>query len=149
MTEAKIEGTSVTLTHHANAPIERVFKAFTDGDELSKWFGPEDHKISSAEMDPRMGGAYRLAIDVSGGEIHTVRGVIKELVEPSLIVYTWSWEEDDAADEHESLVTIRFAAAAGGTDIELIHTQLASPESAERHTSGWSGCLIELDRYLA
>ena len=148
MAEAKIEGTSVTLTHHANAPIERVFQAFTDADELSKWFGPENFTIGVSEMDRRVGGAYRIAMHAPDGEVYTVKGVIQDLVEPTLIAYTWTWEEDDEAEEHESLVTIRFTDANGGTEIELIHTQLASGESAQSHTSGWTSSFNDLDRYL-
>jgi|GEM_PF-6103370 len=36
MTKTKAEGATLTLTHHAEAPIERVFKAFTDAAELHK-----------------------------------------------------------------------------------------------------------------
>ena len=149
MAEAKIEDTSVTLTHHAAAPIERVFRAFTDAAELSRWFGPETFTIGVAEMDTRVGGAYRIAMHAPDGEVYTVKGTIQELIEPSLISYTWSWEEEDEAQEHESLVTIKFVAAHGGTDIELVHTQLASNESAESHTSGWTSTFNDLDRHLA
>ena len=105
MTETKTEGTSVTLTHHAEAPIERVFRAFTDASELKRWFGPGDMVVNSAEMDARVGGAYRIEMHSPDDEIYTVKGVIQELSEPDTIVYTWSWEEDDQADEHESLET--------------------------------------------
>jgi uncharacterized protein YndB with AHSA1/START domain len=37
MTETKVEGATLTLTHHAAAPIGRVFQAFTDAAELHKW----------------------------------------------------------------------------------------------------------------
>ncbi len=46
MAETEIEGTSVTLTHHADAPVERVFRAFTDAGKLSSWFGPEGYSIT-------------------------------------------------------------------------------------------------------
>ena len=149
MAEAKIEGTSVTLTHHASAPIERVFRAFTEVEELSSWFGPEGFEITLSEMDARIGGAYRITMQSPEGEDYTVHGVLVELIEPTLIAYTWSWEEDDEADEHESLVTIRFAADAGGTQIELVHTHLASEESVQSHTSGWTSTFNDLDRHLA
>ena len=65
------------------------------------------------------------------------------------IVYTWTWEEDDAVDEHESLVTLNFRSAGGGTDIELVHIRLASDESAQRHSEGWTSTFNDLDRFLA
>ena len=75
--------------------------------------------------------------------------MIQRLSEPELIEYTWFWEEDDEADEHESLVTISLSSSDSGTDIELVHTQLASEESAGRHNEGWTSCFSSLDRYLS
>ena len=148
MTETKTKGTSVTLSHHAEAPIERVFRAFTDAGELKRWFGPGSMVIKSVEMDSRVGGAYRIEMQSPDGEIFTVKGEIRQLSEPHTIVYTWSWEEEDGAEEHESLVSIKLSSAEGGTDIELVHTQLASDESAQRHSEGWVSTFNELDRYL-
>ncbi len=148
MTETKTEGATLTLSPHAKAPIERVFRAFTDAGELKRWFGPEGMKVNSVEMDARVGGAYRIEMQSPDGEIYTVKGVVQELSEPDTIVYTWTWEEEDEAEEHESLVTIKLSSVAGGTDIELVHTQLASDESAQRHSEGWAACFSSLDRHL-
>ena len=103
MTETKLEGASLSLTHHANAPVDRVYQAFTDGAQLKQWFGHEDFVVEEASMDARVGGAYRVAMRSPEGELFTVRGVIQQLSEPDLIVYTWAWEEDDEAEEHQSL----------------------------------------------
>ena len=100
-------------------------------------------------MDARVGGNYRISLRAPDGAVFTVKGVIQRLNEPDLIEYTWSWEEDDEAEEHESLVTISLSSEGGGTDIELVHTQLASDASAERHNEGWTSTLNELARYLA
>ena len=73
MTETKTEAT-LSLTHHAEAPIERVFRALTDASELKRWFGPESMVIKSAEMDARVGGANRIEMQSPDGEIYTVKG---------------------------------------------------------------------------
>ena len=149
MTETNVESASLTLTHHADAPIERVFQAFTNAADLKVWFGHEGYSKDLVEMDARVGGNYRISLRAPDGEVFTVKGVIQRLNEPDLIEYTWSWEEDDEAEEHESLVTISLSSGgAGGTDIELVHTQLASDASAERHNEGWTSTLNELARYL-
>jgi uncharacterized protein YndB with AHSA1/START domain len=148
MTETRLEGNSVTLTHHAEAAIERVFRAFADAGELKCWFGPEGMGIKSAQMDARVGGAYRVEMQSPDGDIYTVKGTIQELSQPDTIAYTWTWEEDEEADEHESLVTIRLTSTGESTDIELIHTRLASDESAQRHREGWTSTFSDLERYL-
>ena len=59
MTETKVEGATLTLTHHAAAPIGRVFQAFTDAAQLHKWFGHESFTVENVHMDTRLGGDYR------------------------------------------------------------------------------------------
>ena len=139
MTETKAEGVSLTLTHTVAGPADRVFRALTSADELKKWFCPEGFEVPVVEMDARIGGAYRIEMKAPDGEIYAVSGTIKELSPPDLLSYTWTWEEDEAEEEHESLVTYRLSADGDGTKVELVHTQLASDESAGRHQEGWEG----------
>ena len=100
-------------------------------------------------MDTRVGGHYRIVIRAPDGEQLSSKGVIQRLNEPELIEYTWTWEEDDEAEEHESLVTSARSSSDNGTNIELVHTQLASEESAARHNEGWTSCFGSLDTYLS
>src|ERR1700686_1800927 len=41
---------------------ERVFDAFTDPDQLTKWWWPTGFACPAAEVDLRVGGKYRLAM---------------------------------------------------------------------------------------
>ena len=50
MTETKAEGATLTLTHHTDAPIGRVFRAFTDAAEEENELGP-DKGIYMHSMD--------------------------------------------------------------------------------------------------
>jgi uncharacterized protein YndB with AHSA1/START domain len=147
MTETKTEGVSLTLTHTVAAPADRVFRALTSAEELKKWFCPEEFEVPIADMDVRVGGEYRIEMKAPDGEIYAVRGVIEELSPPNLLSYTWSWEEDEG-EEHESKVTYRLSPDGDGTRIELVHTQLASDESAQRHQEGWNGCFANLSKHL-
>jgi uncharacterized protein YndB with AHSA1/START domain len=49
-------GDVVRLERTFEADIERVFRAFTDPDELVRWWGPMDVRTSVAEIDLRVGG---------------------------------------------------------------------------------------------
>ena len=46
-------------------------------------------------------------------------------------------------------MTIALSSSDNGTNIELVHTQLASEESAARHNEGWTSCFGSLDTYLS
>ena len=45
---------------------ERVFDAFTDPDQLTKWWWPTGFACPAAEVDLRVGGKYRLAMEWPG-----------------------------------------------------------------------------------
>ena len=48
------------------ASPERVFDAFTDPEQLMKWWWPNGFTCPAAEVDLRVGGRYRLAMEWPG-----------------------------------------------------------------------------------
>lgn len=48
------------------ASPERVFDAFTDPVQLEKWWWPNGFSCPAAEVDLRVGGMYRLAMEWPG-----------------------------------------------------------------------------------
>ena len=49
-------GDSVRIVKLVRAPIEMVYRAFIDPDELVRWMHPDDFTGVSATNDPRVGG---------------------------------------------------------------------------------------------
>ncbi|MDQ2679528.1 MAG: SRPBCC domain-containing protein [Candidatus Eremiobacteraeota bacterium] len=127
-----------------NASRERVFAAWTQPEIAARFLGPDDITIPKVEMDVRTGGSYRIAMHRPDGETWYVGGVYREVRAPERLCMTWRWEEDNTADEHESLLTLEFNEVNGGTELVLIHEQLATEESRAGHESGWSMILDKL-----
>jgi uncharacterized protein YndB with AHSA1/START domain len=79
----------VLITRIFDAPRERVFRAWTDPDEVAAWYGPEhfDTPRERIHIDPRVGGRYELTMVQRGsGAEFPIGYEIVELVEPELIV---------------------------------------------------------------
>jgi uncharacterized protein YndB with AHSA1/START domain len=79
----------VLITRIVDAPRERVFRAWTDPDEVAEWYGPEhmDAPRERIRIDPRVGGRWELTMVQRGGVAEFTIGYdILELVEPELIV---------------------------------------------------------------
>lgn len=137
---------SLTLKRHINAPVAKVFRAWTEGETLKRWFGPSDAmKVVIAETDLKVGGRYRIVLEQPDGEQHRVGGVYREIVTDQRLVFTWAWE---STPERESLVTVEVKAADGGTSLTLTHAQFADEEARDRHNHGWTGSLDRLERTL-
>ena len=56
------------------APPERVFNALVTADELAKWWGPKGFTSPSIELDPRVGGSYRIAMQPPEGDVFHLSG---------------------------------------------------------------------------
>ena len=128
--------------------FERVFDAWTNPELAMKFFGPGDVTVPEMEMDVRTGGTYRIVMVMPDGERMNVGGTYREVRAPERLSMTWRWEEDDPADEFDTLLTLDFNEVAGGTELVLTHEQLASVESRDRHADGWGKILDQLEATL-
>ena len=63
---------------------DTIFRFFTDPELMVRWMG------TSAEVDPRPGGIYRVNVDGA----HVARGEFVEVSSPERVVFTWGWESD-------------------------------------------------------
>ncbi len=138
---------SLTLSRRLNASPEQVYAAWTEPKQLIRWFGPENiNAITHAETDVRVGGRFRVIMEDDKGELHNVSGVYQEVVPHTKLRFTWSWI---TTPERESVVTVTFAPAAGGTLLTLLHEQLFDEAARDGHTHGWTGSLVKLEAYFA
>lgn len=138
--------TTLRLERTFDAPAEAVFDAWTNPEVLRRWWVVDRAwRTPIAEVDLRVGGGYRLAMeDPDAGTVHTVQGVYREVSRPERLVYSWCWEEGADGESHVSTVTVEFLGEGGRTTVVLEHSDLASAESRDRHRVGWEGCLATL-----
>lgn len=137
-------GTSLRISRLIQADPMTVFDAWTLPKHLKRWSAPEGIALENAEVDLRVGGRYRLAMRTAEGKSHTAVGTYREIVRPTRLVYTWSWEEDDSTTE-ETLVTVEFNTVGDATEVVLIHERFATTASRDDHLQGWTSCLDRLE----
>lgn len=140
--------TTLRVSRTYAAPRERVFAAWLNAETMRRFLGPKDVTLGEITTDPRVGGSYSIVMNVAEGP-WTVRGTYLEIVRPERIVFTWVWDEDDAADVHESQVTLDFYEVAGKTELVLTHERLRNVESRDGHQEGWTAILESLESELA
>ena len=79
----------VLITRIFDAPRERVWRAWTDPEDVAAWFGPEhfDTPSEKVRIDLRVGGRYELTmVRRDNGAEFPVGYEIVELVAPELLV---------------------------------------------------------------
>ncbi len=143
---------TVSIVRTFNAPCETVFEAWTDPDALKSWFGPEGYSLDFAEVDLRVGGAYRLAMRPPEGDVFHHVGVFREINRPKRLVMTWILENqpcDGAANQDcETVISIDFRDLSGRTEVVLFHDLLPTKESRDGHEFGWSSSLDCLETFI-
>ena len=144
---------SLTLVRRIAARPSIVFEAMTTAEGVAAWYGPDDLPVVHAEMDARVGGAYRVrfrSLDGTDGHEHEACGEFLEVVPPRRIVMSWSWAVGGVPEERgrTSRIEIELTPVGDGTELTFTHTALWNEASEKSHTSGWTGALNKLTRYL-
>jgi len=88
-TPTEADDREVLITRIFEAPRERVFRAWTDPDEVAAWYGPDqwDAPRERIRIDARVGGRWELTmVRPDGGGEFAIGYEILEIVAPELLV---------------------------------------------------------------
>jgi uncharacterized protein YndB with AHSA1/START domain len=86
-------------------PRELVFRAWTDPQNIAKWFGPRGFVTRTREMDVRVGGLWRFDMIAPDGQVYTNRVVYLEIRAPELIVMDHGSDVDDDPNRFRTILT--------------------------------------------
>ncbi len=118
-----------------------VWKAITDPDSMSQWFG------ESAAFELKAG-----ALGWLGWERHGQFAMRIEAVEPKTY-FAWRWmrfKEIAFSEDESTLVEWRLSALpSGGTELLMTESGFKTPESRSDNVGGWQEELTHLQSFLA
>jgi uncharacterized protein YndB with AHSA1/START domain len=152
MADSSTYQVSAVLERVFDAPIDLVWKMWTDPVSFKAWYGPAGAAVPVAELDTWPGGRRRVCMAVGPSEMWFT-GEHLEVTEPTRLVYT-----ETIADEHgnpiapESLgmppktpgtteVTVVLEEVDGGTRVTLTHAGVPPQSGATR---GWNAAFDKL-----
>jgi uncharacterized protein YndB with AHSA1/START domain len=136
------------LGREMSAPREAVWKALTEPDELARWWGPAEFTTPSIELDLRVGGAYRFAMQPPEGDLFHLSGEFTAVEPPSRLAYTFVWDPPNPNDQ-KTLATISLQDAGDSTEVSLVHGSFATEERLALHRDGWTESLKKLAALFA
>jgi uncharacterized protein YndB with AHSA1/START domain len=147
MAQEQVRRAGLRITRRYPASPEKVWRAWTEPQALSAWFGPGDtNSVVIAELDVRPGGKYRIRFRTPDGEEHEVGGVYEEVLPGRRLVFSWAWH---STPDRISRVTVELAPDNGGTVLELLHDRFVDDQARTNHQRGWAGTFAKLDALLA
>ena len=136
---------TVRRTIRIAAPVEKVWRAVTEPEQISRWFG-------RTELDGAGPGA-RGSITFDG--YGRVSLAIEAVDAPRLISYRWGNDDalghlPDELDDHATVFTFTLKAVDDGTELTVVETgfdRTSNPASnMAEHAAGW---VEELDKLVA
>ena len=106
--ENKISDRSIRLTKLLNAPVEKVWKVWTNPEHIKHWWGPDGFTNTITKMDLQPGGEWLLVMHGPDGTDYDNKSVFTEVVQQKKIVY-------EHISGHFFIATIEFEAQGNST----------------------------------
>ena len=139
----------IVIERIVNAPRELVWRAWTEPDQIAKWWGPNGFTTTIHEMHVRVGGVWRFIMHGPDGTDYPNRIVYREIVKPERLFYDHS---DDKGNDHFQ-ATVTFVAQGNRTKVTLrVVFETAQARAAAVKfgaVEGGQQTLARLEQYLA
>jgi len=132
--------TQILITREFDAARHLVYKAWTTPELIRRWWSGDRGEVTIAEVDLRVGGAWRYVMIANGGFEVAFHGEFREVVPDERIVSTEIFE---GMPDASAVTTATFAEAGGRTTLTLL-VQHTSQEHRDGHiNSGMEGGMQE------
>jgi uncharacterized protein YndB with AHSA1/START domain len=112
----------ILVTREFDAPKELVYRAFTDPDLVRRWWHANRGEMTASEIDLRVGGAYRFAMDAGGFEV-AFHGEYLEIVPGEKVVSTEVYEglpEGVTEEQGRTVNTVTLTEENGRTTLTML-----------------------------
>jgi len=123
----KDKSNEIRITRLYDAPVQAVWDAWTDPEQVAQWWGPRGFTITTHSKDLRPGGSWTYTMHGPDGVDYPNKTYYLEVVERSKLVY-----DHGGNDDRPPLfrVTVLFSESKGKTKMEM-SMALPTPEAAE------------------
>ena len=134
---------TVKLHRVLRAPPERVYRAFLDAAALAKWLPPYGFTCTVHNMDPKVGGKYKMSFtNFTTGQGHSFGGEYRDLVPFEKSLYTDRFDDPNLPREMRATITLKQISC--GTELNIVQEGLPEVIPLEMCYLGWQESLAQL-----
>ena len=158
MTDSSGSRDAVVIERSFDAPVNLLWKMWTDPEHLKAWYGPDGATIPVANLDARVGGIRRVCMEIEGpaGPMRMwFSGEYREVVENKRLVYTESMSDENGnrssapdmgmAEGHPTRTEVRVELHDLGDRTKMVLTHVGVADDSP----GAAGWAVALDRLAA
>jgi len=113
--------TEIQLVREFDAPRRLVWKAMSDPELVTQWWGPHGTTLTVKEMDFRVGGRWHFISRDAEGNDHPFKGEYRDIVAPERVEQTWRYDAPPF-DQYESLERMTLTEQDGRTTLTTLVT---------------------------
>jgi uncharacterized protein YndB with AHSA1/START domain len=160
MTDNSAVPDAVVIERTFDAPVDLVWRMWTDPEHFMAWYGPDGATIPVARLDVRVGGTRFVGIQMqtpNGAMQMWFTGEHREVVDNARLVYTESMADEhgnvlsaaDAGmpDGHPTTTEVRVELEAVGSRTRMVLTHIGIPDDSPG-AMGWRMALDKLATHV-
>ena len=134
-----MQSTPITVETTVAAPADRVWRAYTTPDAITRWnAASDDWHTTAATVDLRPGGAFSSRMEAKDGSMgFDFAGTYTKIVEYERIEYAFG----------HRFAEVAFASGPGGVSVRVTFDAEAT-HSVEQQQQGWQAILDNFRRYV-
>ena len=134
---------TIRLHRVLRATPDRVYRAFLDGDAMTKWLPPNGFTCKVHHMDAKVGGTFKMSFTNFGsGKSHSFGGEYLELVTNERIRYTDRFDDPNLPGVMQTTVALKKVSC--GTELNIVQEGVPEVIPAEACYVGWQESLTLL-----
>ncbi|MEM7343420.1 MAG: SRPBCC domain-containing protein [Chloroflexota bacterium] len=158
MSDSTMTNDAVVVERVLEAPVDLVWRMWTQPEHFKQWYGPQGFTIPVAEMDVRVGGKRVVCMASPDGSMKMwTIGEYTEIVPNERLVYTESMSDADgnilppsAMGMPEGFpttteVTVLLEAVDGGTKMVMTHAGVPADSGG---AGGWAQAFDKLAEHI-
>ena len=153
------------ITHEFDAPVEKVFAAWTEPEQLKQWYAPKDYSILFAKADIKPGGSTHYCMISEHGLELWYKLFYQEVIPPAKLSYTQVFSNEEGNIKPHPMIldwplevatTVMLDEKHGKTCLEISWEPVnASIKEITKFSDGfhelgqeWLGTLKQLETFL-
>ncbi|TRX59197.1 polyketide cyclase [Fulvivirga sp. M361] len=101
-TKLRIQGRTITVTRLFDAPIELMWRTWTEPNLIKHWWGPDGFTNTITKMEVKPGGTWEFIMHGPGGKDYENKNIYKEVHPLEKIVF-----EDETGSGFQTTVILK------------------------------------------
>ena len=138
------------FTRMIDAPRARVYEAWTNPEQIAKWFAPKPYQLIVNKMDFRPSGKFAMSMHGPDGNDFPFTGTYREVVPPAKL----SWSGEFPGDPTDNISTVVTFEEEGSKTKLHVRQSFQVMTAAVKHATagakqGWTMTLDQLTEYVS